>query len=146
MTVQESNQYATFSVAGHNLAIHVLDVQEVLRNQDLRRVPLAPDAVDGLINVRGQIVPAVDMRTVLQLPRRQPDITPASVVVRTEHGAVSLQVDEIGDVIELDASSFEAPPRNVEPGLRRLLRGVHKLKTGLLLVIDIQKATDLNAN
>ncbi len=137
-------QYATFRVGGHYLAIPVLEVQEVLRGQRLTPVPLAPDAVTGLINLRGQIVPALEMRRLLSLPPRESEVDPLSIVVRTEHGAVSLQVDEIGDVLELDGSTFELPPHNVDAHVRSRLTGVHKLKDRLLLVLDIHRTVDLN--
>lgn len=140
-----SCQYATFRVGGHNLAIGVLDVQEVLREQRLTPVPLAPEAVAGLINLRGQIVPALEMRQLLGLPPGHRELQPLSIVVRTEQGAVSLQVDEIGDVLELDGSTFEFPPQNVDPHMRSRLVGVHKLKDSLLMVLDIRRTVDLSA-
>lgn len=139
-----ARQYATFRVAGHCLAIPVLEVQEVLRGQRLTPVPLAPDAVSGLINLRGQIVPALEMRRLLSLPPRAGEADALSIVVHTEHGAVSLQVDEIGDVLELDGSTFELPPHNVDVHVRSRLTGVHKLKDRLLLVLDIRRTVDLN--
>ena len=142
MSAAVSELYATFTVAGHELGIAVLEVQEVLRAQGLTPVPLAPRAVVGLMNLRGQIVPALDMRRILSLPDRDEGQEPLSVVVRTEHSAVSLLVDEIGDVVELEASSFELPPQNVDAGLRALLRGVHKLKDRLLLVLDVERTVD----
>jgi purine-binding chemotaxis protein CheW len=141
-TVQNKlcHQYATFTVAHHFLGVDVLEVQEILRGQTLTRVPLAPLLVEGLINLRGQIVPALDMRRVLGLPPRDTGTAAVSVVVRSIHGAVSLQVDEIEDVIELDVRSFEAPPPNVDATLRALFLGVHKLDDRLLLVLDTQRA------
>jgi purine-binding chemotaxis protein CheW len=130
-------QYATFRVGDHYLGIGVLEVQEVLREQRVTPVPLAPAVVAGLINLRGQIVPELDLRHLLQLPPGAPDAATFSVVVRTEHGAVSLRVDEIDDVLELDASSFEPIPRNVDPHVRQLLRGIHRLQHRLLLVLDV---------
>ena len=115
----------------------------MLRGQNLTPVPLAPGAVAGLINLRGQIVPALDTRRILRLPARDSGLEPLSVVVRTAQGAVSLQVDEIADVVELDASSFEPPPQNVDAALRELLRGVHKMQDRLLLVLDISRAVDV---
>jgi len=135
-------QYATFLVAGHFLGIDVLQVQEVLREQRLTPVPLAPDIVQGLINLRGQIVPALDMRRLIKLPSPKDAVSALSIVVRTAQGPVSLQVDEIGDVIELDAATFESVPDNVDVSVRSLLAGVHKLKDRLLLVLDTAKATD----
>ncbi len=137
-----NTQYATFSVAGHYLGIPVLEVQEVLRGQRLTRVPLAPDVVAGLINLRGQIVPALEMRRLLRMPPRDAESDVFSVVVRTGHGAVSLQVDEISDVLDVGVSSFERPPENVNPHLRALLIGVHKLEDRLLLVLDTQRTVE----
>ena len=141
--VEDRSQYATFEVGGHYLGIRVLEVQEVLRQQQLTRVPLAPDVITGLINLRGQIVPALEMRRVLRLPDRPDGLDTLSVVVRTEGGAVSLQVDEIGDVLELDGASFEPPPRNLEAHMKSLLLGVHKLKDRLLLVLDTHRTVDV---
>ena len=138
-----TNRYATFVVAGHTLGIRVLEVQEVLRQQRLTPVPLAPEVVAGLINLRGQIVPALDMRRLLHLPAREQGADSFSVVVGMEHGAVSLQVDEIGDVLELDDSSFECPPQNTDAHLRTLLSGVHKLKDRLLLVLDTRRTAEV---
>ena len=94
-------QFCTFSVNDLLLAIDVLEVQEVIRYQDMTRVPTAPPVVRGLINLRGQIVTAIDLRRRLGLPPAGDDQRPMNVVVRTDDGAVSLLVDEIGDVIEL---------------------------------------------
>lgn len=142
--MSEACQYATFRVGGHCLAIPVLEVQEVLRGQRLTPVPLAPDAVAGLINLRGQIVPALEMRRLLRLPPRDGESDSLSIVVRTGQGAVSLQVDEIGDVLELDGLTFELPPQNIDPHLRSRIVGVHKLNDHLLLVLDIHRTVDLN--
>ena len=131
-----SGLYATFMLAGHHLGVDVLEVQEVLSAQALTPVPLARATVEGLINLRGQIVPALNLRRLLLMPPRPPETPAVSVVVRTENGAVSLQVDEIGDVVELDAAAFEPPPRNLDDRLKRVIRGIYKLDRQLLLVLD----------
>src|SRR5580704_502420 len=95
-------QYSTFYVDKLYFGIEVLQVQEVLRYQEMTRVPLAPEVIEGLINLRGQIVTAVDMRRRLRLPPRAGTQTPMNMVVRTDDGAVSLLVDEIGDVLDVD--------------------------------------------
>jgi len=84
--------------------------------------------IEGLINLRGQIVTAIDMRRRLRLSPRTDGRTPMNTVVRTEEGAVSLLVDEIGDVITAEADTFESPPDNVTPEARELIQGVYKLK------------------
>lgn len=138
-------QYATFLVDGLFFGVEVLQVQEVLRYQQMTRVPLAPGVVEGLINLRGQIVTALDMRRRLRLPPRPEGKAPMNAVVRTAGGAVSLLVDEIGDVVEVDAGAFEQPPDNVDPSARELLRGVYKLKDRLLLILDTERTIDLIA-
>jgi purine-binding chemotaxis protein CheW len=110
----------------------------------MTQVPLAPAVIEGLINLRGQIVTAVDMRGRLKLRPRAAGQTPMNTVVRTKEGAaVSLLVDEIGDVVEVDSETFEPVPDNVDPAARDLLQGVYKLKDRLLLVLDTEKTIDI---
>jgi len=138
-----ARQYATFFLDGFFFGIEVLQVQEVLRYQEMTRVPLAPEVVEGLINLRGQIVTAIDMRRRLRLRPRPEGMLPMSMVVRAADGAVSLLVDEIGDVVEVDRESFERPPENLDGAARELIRGVYKLKDRLLLVLDTELAVEV---
>ncbi len=140
---QAGRQFCTFFVADLFFGVDVLCVQEVLRFQQITRVPQAPAVVEGLINLRGQIVTAIDMRRRLQLPPRGGDQAPMNIVVRTEDGAGSLLVDEIGDVLDVDAASWEPSPENLDSNARDLIRGVYKLKGRLLLVLDTERALDL---
>ncbi len=133
-------QYSTFQVGGMFFGIDVVRVQEVLRSQPMTRVPLAPDVVRGLINLRGQIVTAVDLRRRLGLPANEGQEPPMNVVVRTEDGAVSLLVDEIGDVLDCPGELCEAPPDNMPPAQRELIDGVYKLQGRLLLILNIDLA------
>jgi len=105
---------------------------------------LAPMVAEGLINLRGQIVTALDMRRRLGLAPREPGRLPMNLVVRTEEGPVSLLVDEIGDVLELDPADFESAPDNLTPEARQLVRGVYKLKGRLLLVLDPDQTLEVN--
>jgi purine-binding chemotaxis protein CheW len=136
-------QYATFEAGGLYFGIRVLEVQEVLREQHLTPVPLAPPVIAGLINLRGQIIPALEMRRLMHLPAGANAEATLSVVLRSETGPVSLQVDEIGDVVEIDAASLDLPPLTLEPHIRRLVSGVFQLKEKLLLVLDTSCTTDL---
>lgn len=138
--MSESRQYCTFFLNGRFFGIEVLQVQEVLRAQDMTRVPLAPAMVRGLINLRGQIVTAIDLRQRLGLPERDPASPPMNVVIRAEDGAVSLLVDEIGDVVEVEQSQVEAPTETLRGVARELIRGVCKLKDKLLLILDTERA------
>lgn len=137
--MKDLRQLCTFFLDGLFYGIDVIRVQEVIRYQEMTRVPLAPGDVRGLINLRGQIVTAVDMRRRVGLPDRGGDALPMNVVIRTEDGAASLLVDEIGDVIEVSDASFEAAPNTVPAGLRAVMRGVFKLDKQLLIELDTDK-------
>jgi purine-binding chemotaxis protein CheW len=119
--------------------VEVLKVQEVIRYQEMTRVPLAPRMIEGLINLRGQIVTAIDLRRRLELPPRAEGRLPMNVVVRTDDGAVSLLVDEIGDVVEIQDDTYERPPETLNGVARELIQGVYKLKERLLLILDTEK-------
>jgi purine-binding chemotaxis protein CheW len=137
-------QLCTFSLDGLFFGVEVQNVQEVIRYQEMTRIPLAPRVVSGLINLRGQIVTAIDLRTRLGLAERPAKQLPMNVVVRTDEGAVTLLVDEIGDVLEVNQDTFEPPPETLQGVARSLIRGVYKLKDRLLLALDIQKSVNLN--
>ena len=137
-------QFCTFYVHDLFMGIEVSKVQEVLRFQKMTSVPLAPTVVKGLINLRGQIVTALDLRTLLVLPPRPADQLPMNVVVRTGEGAVSLLVDEIGDVFEVSEDCFEDPPDTVSGVTRELVLGVFKLEGSLLLILDTFKAVGMD--
>lgn len=135
-------QYCTFRLAQYHCGIDVLAVHEILRHQPLTRVPLAPPMVQGLINLRGQIITALDLRIRLAFPPREAGRTPINIVVGTGSGddAAALLVDEIGDVIDVDPAACEPPPDTIKGELRELIQGVCKLEKGLLLLLDVQKA------
>ena len=140
-----TQQFCTFHVGDLFLGIAVQQVQEVFRFQQMTRVPLAPSAVHGLINLRGQIVMAVDVRTRLGLPARSSGRPPMNVVVRTDDGASTLLVGEIGGVQEVHAETFERPPETLDSALRSLILGTYKLTDRLLLVLDTAEAVRLQA-
>jgi len=139
----ESVQLSTFMLGNLLFGVNVERVQEVLRYQQMTRVPEAPAVIEGLINLRGQIVTAIDMRRRLELPPRAQDQQPMNMVVRTEGGAVSLLVDEIGDGLEADGGLWERPPENLSAAARDLISGVYKLKDRLLLVLDVDRAVEI---
>jgi purine-binding chemotaxis protein CheW len=135
-----TRQFCTFHVGNLFLGIEVQQVQEVIRYLEMTRVPLAAAAVRGLINLRGQIVTAVDLRCRLGMPLRNREERPMNVVVRDGEHAVSLLVDRIGDVLELEDDLFETPPSTVKANVRELILGAYKLPRQLLLVLDTARA------
>jgi purine-binding chemotaxis protein CheW len=138
--MERTRQFCTFFVDDLFLCLEVERVQEVLRPQEMTFVPLASKVVSGLINLRGQIVTAVDLRRRLDLPDRPDGQRPMNIVVRAEGGAVALLVDEIGDVLEVNDGAFERPPETLHGVARDMIRGIYKLKGQLLLVLDAERA------
>ncbi len=139
----DEHQYCTFYVDGHYFGLDVLKVQEIIRYQEMTRVPLAPPVVRGLINLRGQIVTAIDLRRRLELEDRPDDQLPVNVVVQTDDGAVSLLVDEIGDVLQVPEKAFERPPETLAGTARELIRGAYKLEGRLLLILDTERTVNV---
>lgn len=133
--MSKATQYCTFVIDEGLFGLEVERVQEILRPQEMTPVPLAHSSVRGLINIRGQIVPAIDLRQCLGLAEASDKARPANVVVRTDDGPVSFLVDEIGDILLVDGARFEAPPDNLRGSARALIRGVFKLDGELLMVL-----------
>ncbi len=134
-----TRQYATFYLDKEYLGVDVLRVQEVLRSQAMTSVPRAPHYIAGLINLRGQIVTAVDLRPRLGMPDRNPENEPMNVIVTTSEGPVSLLVDEIGDVLEVYSNSLESPPDTLQGPVLNYVQGIHKLPNRLLAVLDVDR-------
>jgi purine-binding chemotaxis protein CheW len=105
-------------------------------------VPLAPAAVQGLVNLRGQIITAIDMRTLLAMTQKDDEEPPMNVVMRENSEVISLLVDSIGDVLEVSGEEYEAAPDTIPHYLRSIVSGLFKLEEGLLLVVgDVLAAT-----
>jgi purine-binding chemotaxis protein CheW len=139
-----ANQYCTFVVGGVDFGIGVREVQEVIRYQPMTRVPLVSPTVSGLINLRGQLVTAIDLRRRLDMPERPEGQLPMNVVVHRDDGAVSLLVDEIGDVVEVDDDTMQRAPETLRPPARDLITGVHMLEDHLLLILATDRAVDVD--
>ena len=106
-------------------------------------MPIAPAMIQGLINLRGQIITAIDLRRRLELPERPEGQLPMNMVIRTEDGGIGLLVDEIGDVLEIAGSCFERVPETVTGVARDLILGVYKLNGRLLLILDTERTASL---
>lgn len=140
-----TTQLCTFTVDDLFFGVEVTQVQEVLRFQPMTRVPLSEERIRGLINLRGQIVTAIDLRSCLGFPPLAGEELPMNVVIRGVEGSVSLLVDSIGDVIEVAESTFESPPSTMLPVQRALLEAVCKLPGRLLLVLAPERVLTMGA-
>ncbi|MGZ4487743.1 MAG: chemotaxis protein CheW [Nocardioides sp.] len=135
-----STRFVTFTLCGRTYGVDVDAVQEVLRGQPRTRVPLSPDAIAGLINLRGQVLTALDLRAELELPERSADEEPMLVVVRVDGEPVALLVDAIGAVVDVDDDQYEPPPDTLTGSGRDLILGAYKLPEQLLLALDVARA------
>lgn len=136
----ETAQLVTFYVGDQLFGIDVRAVQEIIRKQRITPVPLSDPAIRGLINLRGQIVTVIDLRHRLQLRVRDAgEEGVMNVVADADGGAVSFQVDRIGDVIDVDESTFEPAPLAIPAAVRELLAGIHKLPDRFLHVLSVDK-------
>ena len=139
-------QFCTFTLDGLWFGVAVDRVQEIVRHLRLTRVPLAPPVIRGLMNLRGQIVTAIDLRRRLDFPDRAASDLPMNVVIRTEEGLVSLLVDQIGDVVVVETDTRDAPPLTLKGAARELIRGAYQLPNRLLLDLDLDRALALDAS
>ncbi|HVN75149.1 MAG TPA: chemotaxis protein CheW [Thermoanaerobaculaceae bacterium] len=135
----------TFYLDGMLFGIDVDAVQEVLRYQAMTPVPLAPRVVAGLINLRGQIVTALDLRRRLELPERPAELLPTNVVLRSSAVGASLLVDSIGEVVDVEDDAFEPPPETIRGAARELILGAYKLPARLLLLLDLKKTLEIGS-
>ena len=135
-----STRMVTFTLDGHLYGVDVDAVQEVLRGQTRTRIPLAPGTLAGLINLRGQVLSAIELRVQLGLPDRDEETEPMLVVIRVDGEPVALLVDTIGSVVDVDIDQFEPPPDTLAGASREMLLGAYKLENQLLLALDVDRA------
>jgi purine-binding chemotaxis protein CheW len=129
----------TFHAEQMLLGVPLDSVCEVLSEHPITRVPLAPDCVGGLLNLRGQILLALDLRRRLMLQPGPPELVCRHIIVRGPDELFSLLVDEIGDVITLEAQGRERVPERLPAQVRELATGVYKLPGRLLLTLDVDR-------
>ncbi|MGC8475725.1 MAG: chemotaxis protein CheW [Acetobacteraceae bacterium] len=136
-------QYVTLTVAGQLCGIPVLGVRDVLADQTIARIPLAPGEVAGSLNLRGRIVTAIDLRRRLNLPPAEPGTRRMSVVTELAGELYALLVDQVAEVMSLPASAFEPCPPTLPAVWAEHSRGVFRLEGRLLVVLDVARLLDL---
>lgn len=136
-------EFVTFRLGQQLFGISVLAVQDVMRYQTIAPIPLAPEVIAGLLNVRGRIATAYDMRRRLGLPSFVRTEEIMMVVLDFQHELFALMVDAVGDVLSLPMNSFEKVPPNMDSGWRGLAVGVFKLDKELLVILDVANVINL---
>jgi len=141
-----AQDYVTMSIANQLFGIPVLKVQDVLGQQSITRVPLAPPEVAGSLNLRGRIVTAIDVRLRLTLPKRVDDNPLMSVVVEHQGELYSLLVDSVGEVLSLNASDYQRNPPTLNSKLRDFSDGIYRLNGKLLVVLSVTQLLNFGNN
>ncbi|WP_088290620.1 MULTISPECIES: chemotaxis protein CheW [unclassified Kineosporia] len=137
------SQLSTFVVGKYLFGVDVSLVQEVVRLQSITPVPLAAPAIAGLINLRGEVLTAIDLRVRMGMTRSTSERDPVNVVIRVDDEPVSLLVDEIGGVLEVSQVPFEQTPSTVDERVREMLLGAYTLPDRLLLALNAQRVLAL---
>jgi purine-binding chemotaxis protein CheW len=136
-------EYVTATVGGQLFGLPISRVQDVFAPDRLTRVPLAPPEIAGLLNLRGRIVTAIDLRRRFGLDALAGDAPRMAVGVEWKGESYGLLIDAIGEVLKLQTSDREDNPVNLDPGLARVSAGVHRLEGKLLVVLDVDRVLDI---
>jgi purine-binding chemotaxis protein CheW len=135
-----TQQFCTFYLNDTHFGIPIQQVQEIIRHQPLTRVPLADSDVCGLMNLRGQIITVINLKRRLDIPSQptkpQSDPDLYNVVISASNDVVSLQIDQLDDILDLSDDDFEPPPATLKGSLRQYLQGAYKTTNGFLLILD----------
>lgn len=135
---EDLRQFVSFVVGGEEFGVNILTVQEIIRPTDITRVPHAPDFVEGVINLRGRILPVIDLRTRFGFPEREQDEDMRIILVEIGDQTVGFMADSVREVMRVDVTSIEPAPElavGIDAGY---LRGVAKLEERLLILLDLE--------
>ncbi len=142
----ESNDFVTVRLDGQLLGVPVLAVHDVLSAQKITPIPLAPCSIAGVLNLRGRIVTAVDLRERLGLPRREEGAKSMSVVVENNGEPYSLLIDDVGEVLSLPVENLERNPVTLEARWQEVSSGIYRLDSELLVVVDVDRLLDFGTS
>lgn len=140
---EKTKQLCGFRIGKDYYAIPVLEVQEVVKPQTKTAVPLAPEYIDGLINLRGQVVTAINMRKLLNIKPAKDDSDYMNIIVKHSDGLYSLVVDEVLDVIEVEMEFFSETPPTLDEHIKTYINGVFKLENKLLILLNLKKVFEI---
>ncbi|HET6605118.1 MAG TPA: chemotaxis protein CheW [Rhodopila sp.] len=138
-TGEDAQVLVTLTVADQLCGVPVLAVRDVLGEQSITRIPLAPPEIAGSLNLRGRIVTAIDLRRRLNLPPAPPDRKLMSVVAEQSGELYALLVDQVSEVMSLDPATFERNPPTLHPAWAAFSSGIYRLEGRLLVVLDVSR-------
>ncbi|HAO93651.1 MAG: chemotaxis protein CheW [Deltaproteobacteria bacterium GWC2_56_8] len=136
---KEVLQLVTFRLGNEEFSLDILRVQEIIRHMDLTRVPRTPDFVEGVINLRGRVIPVLDLRKRFGLPAEDRTNETRIIVVDVDNRTVGLKVDAVSEVLRLPSDTVEPPPSIVTGAESEYIKGVGKLDNRLIILLDVSK-------
>jgi len=143
MTGEQQNnnelQLVTFKMGKEEFSVDILKVQEIIRMIDITRVPKAPEFVEGVINLRGKVIPVIDLRKRFGLNQVEKDKDSRIIVIKTGGKTVGMLVDSVSEVLRLDVQTIEPPPEIAGGVDSEYITGVGKLKDRLIILLDLDK-------
>lgn len=139
----EELQLVSFNIGSEEFGVDILKVQEINRMVDITHVPQAPHFVEGVINLRGKVIPIVDLRKRFNLEMKDYDKNTRIVVVDINGNIMGMIVDAVSEVLRLQASTIEPPPDIVTGVNSEYIKGVAKLENRLLIFLDLSKVIDM---
>jgi purine-binding chemotaxis protein CheW len=135
---EELLQLVSFNIGDEEFGVDILRVREINRMVDITRIPNAPDFVDGVINLRGKVIPIIDLRTRLGMERKPYDKSTRIVIVELQGRIVGFVVDAVSEVLRIPRSVTEAPPQ--VGGIKaEYITAVGKLEDRLIILLDLEK-------
>ncbi|NWG23880.1 MAG: chemotaxis protein CheW [Pseudorhodoplanes sp.] len=143
---QDEIEYVTVTICGQLFGLPISRVQDVFMPGSLTPVPLAPDEIAGVLNLRGRIVTAINMRCRLGMPPRTDDGEAMAVGIDCDGESYGLVIDSVGEVLRLSEEGREAVPVNLDARLAQVAAGVHRLEDQLLVILDVERLLDLKLN
>jgi purine-binding chemotaxis protein CheW len=135
---EELLQLVSFNIGGEEFGVDILKVQEINRMLEVTRVPNAPEYVDGVINLRGKVIPIIDLRRRFDMDRKEHDKNTRIVVVELQGKVVGFVVDAVREVLRIPKSVTEPPPPIVAGINAEYITAVGKLEDRLLILLDLE--------
>ncbi len=132
-------QLVSFVIENEEFGVDILKVQEIIRTVEITRVPKSPEFVEGVINLRGKIVPVIDLRKRFGIARKDRDNETRIVVVDLVDKVVGFLVDKVKEVIRVEKSIIEPPPELTTSVSTNYITGVAKLQDRLLILLDLDR-------
>jgi len=141
-TSSEMRQLISFTVGSEEYGLELLRVKEVIRMREITWLPKAPACVKGIINLRGDVIPIIDLRERFGLPSQESSAITRVIVVEVEERKVGMVVDSASQVVRVPADQFDPPPHVMGQASRDFISSVGKVGDRLVIMIEVDKILD----